>query len=186
MSQWRRHFGDNATKQTDPKVSQIHIYTRAHTTGHGHHTGGLQSIPTRGPVAERGLKTGRPGKLPEGQDEADEAASWGEGEATRTGRGHRRCTQTRGGNAVRCRGERRRSLPALPRMVQLGRRPSGCREGTMALVHSSPGDTGFGGFDGILGVLLSCVQYGLGSGKREVASVHLGAASQQEGAAANG
>lgn len=33
----------NKTQETDPKVSQIHIYTRAHTIGHSHHTGNPQA-----------------------------------------------------------------------------------------------------------------------------------------------
>lgn len=41
------------------------------------------------------------------------------------------------------------------------------------LWSTGPGDTGFGGFDRVSGLLLSCVQYGLGSGDREVKSVHL-------------
>lgn len=176
-------FLDNGTKQTDPKVSQIHIYTRAHTTGHGHHTGGLQSIPTRGPVAEMGAEDREAWEASRRPGGGRQAASWGEGEVTRTGRGSRRCTH-RHGVAMQSGVTARGAGPCqrFPGWPSLG----GCREGPMALVHSSPGDTGFGGFDGISGLLLSCVQYGLGSGKREVASVHLGAASQQEGAAAGG
>lgn len=41
------------------------------------------------------------------------------------------------------------------------------------LWSTDPSDAGFGDFDGVSGLLLSCVQYGPGSGDREVKSVHL-------------
>lgn len=86
---------NKARKRTTDPGRHRYIYTHVHTPWPATHWGSAVSPGEEG-RQKWGLRSGRPGKLPEGQkevDAADEAAGWEE--ARGQAWGHRRCTQTR-------------------------------------------------------------------------------------------